>query len=107
MKRTPSIVDGLVDQGREIAQDVERGEDTLREQNTNQVLFGVTKPGGAQATIPTKAAWNQGKIVPPGHYPNPKSPAMGLEEARKRRQAGHRFLRGRQLVGGHHLDREP
>jgi uncharacterized protein (DUF302 family) len=46
-----SIVDGLVDQGPEIAVEVER-EEALGEHNANQVLFGVTKPGGAQAAIP-------------------------------------------------------
>ena len=80
-----SIVDGLGGQGPEIAGDVER-EEALREHHANQVLFGIRVPGGAQAAIPAVAAWNRGKIVTSGHHRDPKSPAMRLEEAGKRRQ---------------------
>src|SRR5262245_23626910 len=81
-----SIVDGLVGQGPEIAVEVEL-HGALSQHNANQILFGVTEPGGAQAAIPAAAAWNRGNIVTSGNHRDPKSPAMRLEEAGKRRQA--------------------
>jgi hypothetical protein len=100
-----SAVDGRIDRSPEIASDLRgQGEaQALDHQDPDQALLRIGAPRRAEAAIPAETRGDHRRVVPPGQEGHAEAPTAAFPEAGKK--LGHRFLRGRDLVGGHGQNR--